>query len=176
LGNVESAKDAVHEALARSLPRRRKGDDPGAPLRGGWDPSGAACFSTWVFQVLRNYCIDELRKRHPAFEPVDDDTHGPIVVDFGADIDERELVRCAILRLPERIRVPLVLQVYDDLSIDDIAKQLNRPPGTVKSQVSEAKKRLIQLLQRPPEVTREAPRLRQIASNIMNKEDTDSVG
>lgn len=176
LGNVESAKEAVHEALARSLPRRRRGDGPSAPLRGGWDPTGPASFSTWAFQVLRNYCIDELRKRHPAFEPIDDDAHGPILIDFGAEIDERERVRCAILRLPERFRVPLVLQVYEGLSIEDIAKQLDRPAGTVKSQIFEAKKRLLPLLQNPPETVREQPRLRRLASNNVKKEDTDSVG
>jgi RNA polymerase sigma-70 factor (ECF subfamily) len=51
-----------------------------------------------------------------------------------------------VRRLPERVREPVVLHYYADLSVDEVAEVLRRPAGTVKRQLSEARDLLAQML------------------------------
>jgi RNA polymerase sigma factor (sigma-70 family) len=52
------------------------------------------------------------------------------------DLEEYEVMKSALLRLPERQRAALVLRFYLDLSERDAAEALGCRPGTVKSLVS----------------------------------------
>ena len=51
-------------------------------------------------------------------------------------------VVAALQRLPVALRVPVVLRYYADLSERDIARAIGRRPGTVKSRLHEARRRL----------------------------------
>ena len=53
-----------------------------------------------------------------------------------------ETVLAALQRLPASLRVPIVLRYYADLSERDIALAIGRRPGTVKSRLHEARRRL----------------------------------
>ena len=53
-----------------------------------------------------------------------------------------EMVLAALQRLPLSLRVPVVLRYYADLSERDIALAIGRRPGTVKSRLHEARRRL----------------------------------
>ena len=53
-------------------------------------------------------------------------------------VDDRELVRQALARLPARQREVLLLRYYEDLSEAEIAKRLGCAPGTVKSSAARA--------------------------------------
>ncbi len=57
-------------------------------------------------------------------------------------VDDRELVREALGRLPERQRQVLVLRYFEDLSEAEIAARLGCAPGTVKSSAARALKAL----------------------------------
>jgi RNA polymerase sigma-70 factor (ECF subfamily) len=48
----------------------------------------------------------------------------------------------ALARLPEHLRVPVVLRYYSGLDEKSIATAIQRRPGTVKSRLSEARRRL----------------------------------
>jgi RNA polymerase sigma-70 factor, ECF subfamily len=48
-------------------------------------------------------------------------------------------LRDLVERLPDRMRGPVLLHYYADMSIDDVAKALHRPSGTVKRTLSEAR-------------------------------------
>jgi len=52
------------------------------------------------------------------------------------------VVLAALQRLPVSLRVPVVLRYYADLSERDIALAIGRRPGTVKSRLHEARRRL----------------------------------
>jgi RNA polymerase sigma-70 factor, ECF subfamily len=51
-------------------------------------------------------------------------------------------VRQALAALPEHLRIPLVLRFYAGLSEREIATAIRRRPGTVKSRLHEARRRL----------------------------------
>jgi len=61
-------------------------------------------------------------------------------------VDDRELVRCALARLPARQRQVLVLRYFEDLSEAEIAKRLGCAPGTVKSSAARALRALRDML------------------------------
>ena len=56
--------------------------------------------------------------------------------------DERELVRKAVDELPDKMRVVVLMYYMEDLSMEEIAKALGIPTGTVKSRLHQAKARL----------------------------------
>ena len=55
--------------------------------------------------------------------------------DEGPDTGVRDLVE----RLPERLRVATLLHYYADLPVDEVARVLRRPPGTVRQRLHEAR-------------------------------------
>jgi RNA polymerase sigma factor (sigma-70 family) len=52
------------------------------------------------------------------------------------NVDERLVLRAALRRIPEPQRAVLLLRFCADLPVDQVAKMLGRPVGTVKSQTS----------------------------------------
>lgn len=54
----------------------------------------------------------------------------------GPDTGVRDLVE----RLPERLRTAAVLHYYADLPVEEVARLLRRPPGTIKQRLHEARK------------------------------------
>jgi len=50
--------------------------------------------------------------------------------------DTRDVLRTALLRLPERQRAAIVLRYFEDLSVENAARVLGCPPGTVKALTS----------------------------------------
>jgi RNA polymerase sigma-70 factor (sigma-E family) len=60
----------------------------------------------------------------------------PPPLDAPGGIEEREILRAALSRLPRRQCAVLVLRYMCDLSVDDVAEVLGCSPGTVKSQTS----------------------------------------
>ncbi len=61
-------------------------------------------------------------------------------------VDDRELLRQALARLPARQREVLLLRYYEDLSEAEIAKRLGCAPGTVKSSAARALRALRDML------------------------------
>ena len=51
-------------------------------------------------------------------------------------------LRDLVERLPDRMRAPVLLHYYADMSIDEVAAALHRPPGTIKRTLSDARSKL----------------------------------
>lgn len=108
----------------------------------------------WLFAVARNLVIDQYRGRavrtaaHDALVAAADAAEhvadGPEV----AVERDQELQRVdrAIRRLPEHLRTVLVLQVLGERTSAEIGEMLDRPAGTVRYQLSHARKRLAEEL------------------------------
>lgn len=120
---------------------------------------GDSKFSSWLYKLTTNVCLDFLRKRSRqktvpiAYETDDgeqeylqipDDTFSP---ETEAERKElRDSVRNALAQLPPGQREILVLRELGQLSYEEIADRLNLEPGTVKSRIFRARKKLCAIL------------------------------
>ena len=141
--NVSKAADLVQETYLRALASR-------AHLRADSNVKG------WLFTILRNLWLNQLRKLRVAPEQADIDL-GEVMSTSptGESVDpysllERKVevqhVREAIQQLSEDFREIIVLREYEGLSYQEIAEVLNCPVGTVMSRLARARSRLRALL------------------------------
>lgn len=115
----------------------------------------------WLKAVARNLSLNYLtrdRRRWRAFSelPAADEADAPAEPQIAVPdthlseiaLEERRvLVEEALSRLPERQRLSLVLYHFEELSYDEIAKQLRVPLATVKSDIHRARQALLKQLQ-----------------------------
>jgi RNA polymerase sigma-70 factor, ECF subfamily len=141
--NSAEAEDLVQETCLRAL---RAID--------GLRTEGSV--KSWLFTILRNIWLNQLRQRRKAPELVEldaDETGSSAPVDATQDPHadyvnklEREQVRAAIQQLPIEFREIIVLREYEELSYQEIATLLDCPAGTVMSRLARARSRLRDLL------------------------------
>lgn len=110
---------------------------------------GDSTFSTWFHRLVIHVCSGHLRyikagKRIPQAELVAYDT----VVDSNRrhsgmnPFEARELIEKAVAKLDERLRVPLVLNVYSEMGPGEIADVIGISEGTVKSRLFTARQKI----------------------------------
>jgi RNA polymerase sigma-70 factor (ECF subfamily) len=113
---------------------------------GRWRTSaeGGARFTTWLYRVVVNLCLD--RRRRPGFVPLDSagDPADPTDSALTALHKSRAAARVAgaVAALPERQRAALVLCFYEGLSDRAAAEILELTPGAVESLLVRARRRL----------------------------------
>lgn len=116
-------------------------------------------FSTWLYKIATNNCIDHLRKRKLKTFSIDrpvageeenrqyeipDETHlpdGSILRD-----QQTNTIQHAIDTLPEKYRQVIVMRHQEEMSYEDIAKELDLPLGTVKAHIFRAREMLYKQL------------------------------
>jgi RNA polymerase sigma-70 factor (ECF subfamily) len=134
LGNRADAEDAVQRALLKSF-----------VARGSYSPQWAV--STWLYRILSNVCIDELRRRRPSTDVSDAGVSTPsAAAAIGARID----VGRALEAVPREARVLLALHYVDGLSHRELAAIRGISVNTVKSQLARGKAILRATLERGP--------------------------
>lgn len=130
---------------------------------GRWRAS--ALFSTWLFAVALNVYRSWARKKRPLFDSLDepemlgkrdqilglDPSRGESRSDEPAihrmvQREEEELVRRAVLALPEKFRDALVLFYFQEEDLPTTARVLGRPEGTVKAHLHRGRKLLAKRL------------------------------
>ena len=106
-------------------------------------------FTTWLYRITVNKCRDYLRKKRvrSIFVPIkDSDTEygtGP----FSENVDIPNLVRSAIDKLTEKLKVPLVMRDIEGLSYKEIADKMGTEVGTIKSRIFRARESLKVILE-----------------------------
>ncbi len=110
----------------------------------------------WLFTILRNIWLNQLRQRRAAPKTVEldvDESTAEFAVETSKDPYalyvskvEREQVREAIQQLSEEFREIIVLREYGELSYQEIASVLGCPAGTVMSRLGRARSKLRSLL------------------------------
>jgi len=97
-----------------------------------------ARLSTWLYRIVANACLDELRRRRRLllFGDLPPTLHPVVSAAEPADPDA-EVTR-AVSRLSPRLRMAVLLRYFDDLSYHEIAHALGVTPGTVASRLSRA--------------------------------------
>ena len=108
----------------------------------GYDPSRR--FSTWIYTIARNLCLDALRRRRP--DAIGDgEQFTAREPDPAAEADDHETaqrLRAAIDALPPFCREVVQLRVFERLSYREIADVLGCPESTARSRMDLAIKRL----------------------------------
>ncbi|OGU33564.1 MAG: RNA polymerase subunit sigma-70 [Ignavibacteria bacterium GWB2_35_6b] len=101
-------------------------------------------FTTWLYRITVNKCRDYLRKKRvrSIFVPIKDSTQEPSTRMRTESIDIPQLVRRSIDKLPDKLKVPLVMRDIDGLSYKEIADSLECEVGTVKSRIFRARESL----------------------------------
>lgn len=142
MGNEQDAADMAQEAFVRAW-------------RSLSTYKGQSRFSTWLYRVTSNVCLDELRRRRHGevqsmqvlqengFEPVDTGETPEMALDR-AEL-KREL-SSAISQLGEEQRAALVLRDVQGLPYEQIAEILDLNLNTVKSRISRARSTLRTIL------------------------------
>ncbi len=142
LGNRHEAEDIAQEAFVRayvnihSFNLNRK-------------------FSTWIYRIATNLCIDRIRKKKPDYfldaevSGTDGLTMYSKIAAEGKSPDKevetmelQEIVQREILRLPDKYRTVIVLRYMDELSLNEISEILEIPLGTVKTRVHRGREAL----------------------------------
>jgi len=127
-------------------------------------------FTTWLYRLVTNICLDGLRRRgrpvdsldEPASTQAGDDaqTPGERLADSDRwtqpeeEVQLRESadeVRAALATLPPAQRLALTLHYFQDQRYEDIADVMDLPLNTVKSHIRRGKERLALVLSNPAE-------------------------
>ena len=138
VNNKEDAMDITVETFAKAFEKLDK-----------YQPEYA--FSTWLFMVATNNCIDFLRKKKlntvSIDNMMDEDDDRPMQIkadtlnpeESSIKKQQSEELKLLVESLPPRYRNLLTLRYFDELSYEEIAQQLDLPLGTVKAQLFRAK-------------------------------------
>jgi RNA polymerase sigma-70 factor (ECF subfamily) len=129
LHDRELARELVQEAFTRLLTRWRHVDDPGAYAY------------LIVTNLIRNHWRSRDRERGALRSLLV--IRRDVAPSGGGDVAD------AVSRLPAKLRDAVLLHYYGDRSVEEVAKLLGRPPGTVKRQLHEARTLLHESLREP---------------------------
>ncbi len=112
-------------------------------------------FSTWLYKIAINNCIDHLRKKKLRTFSIDKPVSakdGEMRRDFPdtsfspdkniLSNEKSRLIREAIDQLPENYKIVIVLRHNEEKSYEEIAQILNIPLGTVKARIFRAREML----------------------------------
>jgi RNA polymerase sigma-70 factor (ECF subfamily) len=105
-------------------------------------------FTTWLYRITINKCKDYLRKKkvRKIFLPVDDDYNFQ-TSEIDENDDIRLIVRRALDKLPEKLRIPTLLRDIEGLTYQEISQALDLDLGTVKSRIFRGREALKKLLE-----------------------------
>lgn len=108
-------------------------------------------FSTWLFKIATNNCIDFIRKKQVTPTPIDQlqDDIDSLTINIQSDLPDPEetlindqkiaVLRGIVNQLKPRYRELIELRYYKEYSYEEIASELKLPLGTVKAQLYRAK-------------------------------------
>lgn len=122
-------------------------------------------FSTWLFKIATNNCIDFIRKKRASHVSLDqtmdgEDSLAPSsMIQSDAPDPESNLInqqkikhmRNVVSKLKPRYRKLVELRYFSEYSYDEIAEELDIPIGTVKAQLFRARELLLNILNRSQE-------------------------
>ena len=146
--NDEEARDLAQEAFIRAFRNLDK-----------FDPNRS--FSSWLFRIATNLCIDTYRRRKLDTVPMvhagrdgederswDATDEGPNPADRFSDRERARKLLEVIQSLPPMYRAVILLRHQEDLSYDEIAETLELPLGTIKARIHRAHRLLKEKLTR----------------------------
>lgn len=130
LGDATEAEDVAQDVFVRV---HQHWDD--------YDPRQK--FSTWLFAIARNACLDRLRSRQRRPEVPLENVPEPVTNSREVELNETgQLIAAAVAELPEEQRTVLVLAEYHGMSYAEIAGIMKCSEKSVESRLYRAKQTL----------------------------------
>lgn len=108
-----------------------------------------ARFSTWLYRITINKCRDYLRvkKVRSIFSSfTGDEEEVQVTGATKTDFDINEIVHKNISKLPDKLRIPLILRDIEGMSYQEISETLDTEINTVKTRIFRARENLKKLL------------------------------
>ncbi|MFN8153520.1 MAG: sigma-70 family RNA polymerase sigma factor [Bacteroidia bacterium] len=147
VNNRDDAEDLTIEAFGKAFRNIRQ-----------YTPDYA--FSTWLFKIATNNCIDFIRKKRKMMLSIDRGfeneegqdislevkSEGPGPDDVMMKKQKVMMMKDVVDKLKPRYRRLVELRYYQELSYEEIAEELNLPLGTVKAQLFRAREFLYQIM------------------------------
>ncbi|MBK7887736.1 MAG: sigma-70 family RNA polymerase sigma factor [Bacteroidetes bacterium] len=147
VNNRDDAEDLTIEAFGKAFRNIRQ-----------YTPDYA--FSTWLFKIATNNCIDFIRKKRKLMLSIDRGfeneegqdvslevrSDGPGPDDVMMKKQKVMMMKDVVDKLKPRYRRLVELRYYQELSYEEIAVELNLPLGTVKAQLFRAREFLYQIM------------------------------
>lgn len=100
----------------------------------------------WLFRIMRNSWIDQIRRNKTAGETIDIDDAFDVIGEDGQAVAENTLMlastRTAIAKLPDDQREVIILVCVEELSYQETSSILDVPIGTVMSRLARARKKI----------------------------------
>ena len=146
-GSITDAEDLTIEAFGKAF---RAIDS--------YTPNFA--FSTWLFRIATNNCIDFIRKKRTItvsmdnlYTDIDGEERGINIASENLDPEEsiidrqkKAAMRDIVSRLKPHYMILIELRYFDEKTYEEISEQLQMPIGTVKAKLFRAKEFLLQLV------------------------------
>ena len=147
VNNKDDAMDLTVETFAKAFENLEK-----------YKPDFA--FSTWLFRIATNNCIDFIRKNRIKTMSIDSaikiDNGDEITIDFkdknlnpqeeAIKNQKIEIMQYVVAKLPDKYQRLVTLRYFNELSYEEIATELNAPLGTVKAQLHRARELLYDMV------------------------------
>jgi len=134
--NPEDAEDVLQDTFLRAY-------------RGIKSFQGASTFSTWIYRITINECLNQQRGRGAQHIPLEallgsNEEHNP---GAAADLEHgesepRDIIHRAVMELSPKLRAVVALKYLEGLSYEEIASVLECSPGTVASRLNRALREL----------------------------------
>ncbi|TXD84846.1 sigma-70 family RNA polymerase sigma factor [Subsaximicrobium wynnwilliamsii] len=163
---VDNYKDLVFTLALRMLKNREEAEEVAQDTfikayKSLANFKGDSKFSTWIYRVAYNTCLDRIKKnkKHLNDVPIDEFTeHELKTIDNALQqlmtAEKNETIKKCIAQLPSDDAFLLTLYYFDDLSLEEISKVVDLTPNNIKVKLFRFRKKLASILkvQLEPEI------------------------
>jgi RNA polymerase sigma-70 factor (ECF subfamily) len=138
LNDAAEAEDIAQEAFVRAW-------------RALPDFRSQAKFTTWLYRIVHNLCLNQLPQLQRALlqvEPQEDvlDDPAPSPAQVFETQEQIALLHAELERMPEKYRLVLSLRYLEHMSYEEVATALDAPIGTIKTHIHRARRMLVDRL------------------------------
>ncbi|MDY2587249.1 RNA polymerase sigma factor [Winogradskyella aquimaris] len=156
---VDKYKDLVYTLAIRMLKNREEAEEVAQDtfikvFKSLENFKGDSKFSTWIYRVAYNTCLDRIKKnkKHLNNVTIDEFTFNKLdTIDNALDNiikeEKNTLIKNCINKLPEDSSALLTLFYFEELSLEEISKIINIETNTVKVKLFRARKKLATILE-----------------------------
>jgi RNA polymerase sigma factor (sigma-70 family) len=134
LGNTSDAEDVAQDVMLKSLVEIKK-------LRDG------SKFAQWLTRIAKNKCLNMSRRQKCFKKAIEEKTGRPEQSE-----DQNYDIRKAIAKLPQDVRLPLVMYYYNGQKVKHVAEKLNMSTASVYLKLRAATNQLHEILSKQEDI------------------------